>query len=67
VKLNKGAVLAEEILKKAGVKRDDIVKTALIAAHSKSTVRIGETLDKHCHTQFQYWYCMDTATIPEPL
>jgi len=67
VKLNKGAVLAEEILKKAGVKRDDIVETALITAHPGNTVPIGETLDKHCHTQFQYCYCMDTATIPEPL
>jgi len=32
-KLNKGAVLAEEILLRAGIKRDDIMTTALLAAH----------------------------------
>ncbi len=65
-KLNKGAVLAEEILLKAGVKRDDLVKTTVMAAHPGGTVRIGELLDKDCQTPIQNCYCMDTTIIPEP-
>jgi choline dehydrogenase-like flavoprotein len=65
-KLNKGAVLAEEILMKAGVKRDDLVNTSVIAAHPGGTVRIGELLDKDCQTPIQNCYCMDTTIIPEP-
>ena len=65
-KLNKGAVLAEEILMKAGVKRDDLVTTSVIAAHPGGTVRIGELLDKDCQTPIQNCYCMDTTIIPEP-
>ena len=65
-KLNKGASLAEEILMKAGVKRDDLVKTGVLAAHPGGTVRIGELLDKDCQTQIENCYCMDTTIIPEP-
>jgi len=64
-KLNKGAALAEEILQKAGVKRDDILKTTVLAAHPGGTVRIGELLDKDCQTQIKNCYCMDTSIIPE--
>ena len=65
-KLNKGALLAEEILQKAGVKRDDLVKTTVVGAHPGGTVRIGELLDKDCQTPIQDCYCMDTTIIPEP-
>ncbi len=65
-RLNKGAVLAEEILMKAGVKRDDLVTTSVLAAHPGGTVRIGELLDKDCQTPLQNCYCMDTTIIPEP-
>jgi len=65
-KLNKGAVLAGEILQKAGVKRDDLVTTGVLAAHPGGTVRIGELLDTDCQTPIQGCYCMDTAIIPEP-
>ena len=58
--------LAEEILMKAGVKRDDLVQTGVIAAHPGGTVRIGELLDKDCQTPIQNCYCMDTTIIPEP-
>ncbi|MEW6439817.1 MAG: FAD-dependent oxidoreductase [bacterium] len=65
-KLSKGVVLAEQILQKAGVKRDDIVQSCLLAAHPGGTVRIGELLDKDCQTQIRGCYCMDTSIIPEP-
>ncbi|MEW6442558.1 MAG: GMC family oxidoreductase N-terminal domain-containing protein [bacterium] len=66
-KLEKGAVLAEEILQKAGVKRDDILRTSvMVAAHPGGTVRIGDILDKDCQTPIQNCYCMDTTVLPEP-
>jgi choline dehydrogenase-like flavoprotein len=64
-KLNKGAALAEEILTKAGVNPDKLVKTSVVASHPGGTVRIGELLDKDCQTQLQNCYCMDTTVIPE--
>lgn len=65
-KLNKGAALAEEILMKAGVKRDDLVTGTVMAGHPGGTVRIGELLDKDCQTPIRNCYCMDTTIIPEP-
>jgi len=64
-KLNKGAVLAEEILLKAGARRDDIVRTAVVGAHPGGTVRIGTLLDSDCQTEIKGCYCMDTTIIPE--
>jgi choline dehydrogenase-like flavoprotein len=64
-KLNKGAVLAEDILLKAGVKREKIMKTAVVASHPGGTVRIGNLLDKNCQTPIKNCYCLDTSIIPE--
>ncbi|MGD8983087.1 MAG: FAD-dependent oxidoreductase [Desulfobacteraceae bacterium] len=64
-KLNKGAVLAEDILLKAGVKREKVMKTALVASHPGGTVRIGNLLDKNCQTPIKNCYCLDTSIIPE--
>jgi choline dehydrogenase-like flavoprotein len=64
-KLNKGAVLAEDILLKAGVKREKIMKTAVVASHPGGTVRIGNVLDKNCQTPIKNCYCLDTSIIPE--
>lgn len=65
-KLNKGAVLAEQILLKAGVKREDLMKTCILAAHPGGTVRIGELLDRDCQTEIRGCYCMDASVLPEP-
>jgi choline dehydrogenase-like flavoprotein len=64
-KLNKGTVLAEEILQGAGVRREDIVTTTAFAAHQLSSVRIGDLLDKNCQTPIPGCYCMDASVIPE--
>jgi len=64
-RLNKGALLAEEILLKAGAKRDEILMAGIIGAHPGGTVRIGHLLDQNCQTQIQNCYCMDTSVIPE--
>ena len=64
-KLNKGTVLAEEVLLEAGVKREDVVTTTAFAAHQLSSVRIGELLDRNCQTPISGCYCMDASVIPE--
>lgn len=64
-KLNKGAVLAEDILLKAGAKREKIMKTAVVASHPGGTVRIGTLLDKDCQTPIKNCFCLDTSIIPE--
>jgi hypothetical protein len=64
-RLNKGAVLAEDILLKAGVRREKIVKTSIIASHPGGTVRIGNFLDNNCQTPIKNCYCLDTTIIPE--
>lgn len=64
-KLNKGTVIAEEILERAGVRRQDIVATTAFAPHQLSSVRIGEMLDRNCQTQILGCYCMDASVIPE--
>ncbi len=64
-KLNKGTALAEEILKGAGVRREDIVTTTAFAAHQIGSVRIGDLLDRNCQTPIEGCYCMDASVIPE--
>ena len=64
-RLNKGAALAEEILMKAGVRRDDLVKSCVVGAHPGGTLRVGGVLDANCETPIQGCYCMDTTIIPE--
>lgn len=64
-RLDKGAAMAEEILLKAGVKRDDIARSCVVAAHPGGTVRIGELLDENCETPIRGCYCMDTTIIPQ--
>ena len=64
-KLNQGAILAEDILLAAGVKREKIVKTAVIASHPGGTVRIGNLLDSNCQTPVDNCYCLDTSILPQ--
>ncbi len=64
-KLNQGAVLAEDILLAAGVAREKIIKTAIIASHPGGTVRIGNLLDKDCQTPVDNCYCLDTSILPQ--
>jgi choline dehydrogenase-like flavoprotein len=64
-KLNKGAVIAEQILQEAGVRREDLTALTVFAAHQVASVRIGELLDKDCQTPIKGCYCMDASVIPE--
>ena len=64
-KLNKGQVIAEQILRKVGVKRENIMTTCVLAGHPGGTVRIGGLLDNNCQSPITNCYCMDTSIIPE--
>jgi len=65
-KLNKGAVIAEDILLAAGVEKNTIIRTAVIASHPGGTVRIGALLDNNCKSPIDNCYCLDTSVIPQP-
>lgn len=65
-KLNKGAVIAEDILLAAGVEKNKIIRTAVIASHPGGTVRIGALLDNNCKSPIDNCYCLDTSVIPQP-
>jgi len=65
-KLNKGAVIAEDILLAAGVDKNKIIRTAVIASHPGGTVRIGALLDNNCKSPIDNCYCLDTSIIPQP-
>ena len=65
-KLNKGAVIAEDILLTAGVEKNKIIRTAVIASHPGGTVRIGALLDNNCKSPIDNCYCLDTSVIPQP-
>ena len=64
-RLNKGSLIAEEILLKAGVRRDDLLTTNVSAGHPGGTVRIGELLDENCQTEIKNCYCVDSSFIPD--
>jgi len=66
LKLNKGAVIAEDILYAAGVEKKTIIKTAVIASHPGGTVRIGTLLDKNARSPIDNCYCLDTSVITQP-
>ncbi len=64
-KLNKGTVIAEQILQGAGVRREDLTALTCFAAHQVASVRIGGLLDNDCQTPIKRCYCMDASVIPE--
>jgi choline dehydrogenase-like flavoprotein len=65
-KLDKGANLAEKILKRAGADPDSIFSTPVRAAHPGGTARIGEMVNTDLETEIKNLYVCDTSIIPEP-
>lgn len=65
-KLDKGASLAERILRRAGADPDSIVTVEVRAAHPGGTVRLGHLLDRNLQTQIRNCYVADASAIPEP-
>jgi choline dehydrogenase-like flavoprotein len=66
-KLDKGANLAEKILKRAGAKPESIYSAPIGAAHPGGTARIGQVLNTELETQIKNLYVCDSSIIPEPL
>ena len=65
-KLDKGATIAERILKRAGADPDSIFSTPVRAAHPGGTARIGEIVNTDLETEIKNLYVCDTSIIPEP-
>jgi choline dehydrogenase-like flavoprotein len=66
-KLDKGANLAEKILKRAGAKPESIYSAPIGAAHPGGTARIGHVVNTDLETQWKNLYVCDSSIIPEPM
>ena len=66
-KLDKGANLAEKILKRAGAKPESIYSAPIGAAHPGGTARIGHVVNTDLETQIKNLYVCDSSIIPEPM
>jgi choline dehydrogenase-like flavoprotein len=65
-KLDKGANIAEKILKQAGAKPESIYTAPIGAAHPGGTARIGQAVNTELETQIKNLYVCDASIIPEP-
>ena len=65
-KLDKGASIAEKILKEAGADPRSIYTSPVGAAHPGGTVRIGQGVNTELETPVANLYVCDTSIIPEP-
>lgn len=66
-RLNHGAIVARQILLRAGADPDSIFMTPLRGTHPSGTVRIGKMLDQNLQTEIQNLYVCDASTFPEAL
>jgi choline dehydrogenase-like flavoprotein len=58
--------IAKEILRKIGVKGEDIFVNKPLGGHPGGGVRLGDHLDTNCQTKITSCYCVDNSIIPEP-
>lgn len=65
-KLNKGVGIAKEILRKIGVKAQDVFVNKPLGGHPGGSVRLGTHLDTDCQTHIANCYCVDNSIFPEP-
>ena len=66
-RMNHGAIVAHQILKRAGADEDSIFITPLRGTHPSGTVRIGQMLDENLQTEVKNLYVCDASTFPEAL
>jgi choline dehydrogenase-like flavoprotein len=66
-KLDRGASMAEKILRGAGADPGSIYTSPVGAAHPGGTVRIGQGVNTDLETPITNLYVCDTSIIPEPL
>ena len=66
-RLNHGAIVARQILIRAGADSDSIFLTPLRGTHPSGTVRLGQMLDENLQTAVKNLYVCDASTFPEAL
>lgn len=66
-RLNHGAIVARQILMRAGADPDSIFLTPLRGTHPSGTVRLGQMLDENLQTAVKNLYVCDASTFPEAL
>lgn len=66
-KIEKGARIAEAVLKEAGCKPESIVRGEIRGAHPSGTCRIGDVVDKNLETEIRNLYVCDASIFPEAL
>ena len=65
-KLNKGRSIARKILKKMGVRDENIWYTMPGSAHPGGTCAMGKIVDENLETEFKNCYVCDASVIPVP-
>ena len=66
-RMNHGAIVAHQILVRAGADPDSIFITPLRGTHPSGTVRLGQMLDENLQTEVKNLYVCDASTFPEAL
>ena len=66
-RLNHAAIVARQILVRAGADPDSIFITPLRGTHPSGTVRLGQMLDQNLQTEVKNLYVCDASTFPEAL
>ena len=66
-RMNHGAIVARQILTRAGAEPESIFITPLRGTHPSGTVRVGQMLDRNLQTAAAGLYVCDASTFPEAL
>ncbi len=66
-RMNHGAIVARQILLRAGADPDSIFITPLRGTHPSGTVRLGQMLDENLQTEVKNLYVCDASSFPEAL
>jgi len=66
-KIDRGAAISREILRKTGCPESAILQGEIRGAHPSGTCRIGEVVNHDLETQIQNLYVCDASIFPEAL
>jgi len=67
LRLNRGAIMARDILIKAGCTPESIMIGPVRGAHPGATARIGDVVDKNLETRIKGLYVSDASVLPDAL
>lgn len=66
-RMNHGAIVARQILLRAGADPDSIFMAPLRGTHPSGTVRLGKLVDENLQTEIKHLYACDASVFPEAL